>query len=352
MNERSDRSSFTPSGWHTLTPRIVAREAEGLVEFVKDVFGATGDYRPDMPTVLSVGDSIVMISDAGIRDPAPAFLYVYVKDADQTYRRALEAGARSKSRQTCRMATVVEWWRTTGAIFGRLQLIVPPLNRNVWAAGAGRGTSEPWQIQSCPWLVMSFHAALLAPWTVAHDVEDDAVRVADEKAAHPPRFVRQRVHHGHAPPHCLRVDGVHVGNLDRHLGHDLRRGIVTHDGELRCGVRWRRKRHDPAHVHRHCEPEKTNIELPTLIEVLGLDIGDDPPDAHGVPHCAGCCGQSRGRCQRTPGSASVPRHAIEPRQGLFMDLTSLSPNDKAPCARRAGELYRSALAAALEKAGS
>jgi uncharacterized glyoxalase superfamily protein PhnB len=36
-----------------------------------------------------------MISDAGVRDPAPGFLYVYVEDADQTYRRALDAGARS-----------------------------------------------------------------------------------------------------------------------------------------------------------------------------------------------------------------------------------------------------------------
>ena len=92
---RSGRSHFTPSGWHTVTPRIVALEAEQLVDFVKYVFGATGEYRPDMPAVLNIGDSIVMISDAGVRDPAPGFLYVYVEDADQTYRRALDAGARS-----------------------------------------------------------------------------------------------------------------------------------------------------------------------------------------------------------------------------------------------------------------
>jgi uncharacterized glyoxalase superfamily protein PhnB len=38
---------------------------------------------------------MIMISNAGIRDIARAFLYVYVPDCDQTYRRALEAGARS-----------------------------------------------------------------------------------------------------------------------------------------------------------------------------------------------------------------------------------------------------------------
>jgi PhnB protein len=93
MNERSERSRFTPSGWHSVTPRIVVHEAPQLVAFVKHVFGATGDYRADMPTILTIGDSIVMISDAGARAPQPAFLYVYVNDADETYRRAVEAGA-------------------------------------------------------------------------------------------------------------------------------------------------------------------------------------------------------------------------------------------------------------------
>jgi PhnB protein len=95
MNETSDRSHFTPQGWHTVSPRIVVHEAQLLVEFVKYVFGVTEEYRPDAPAVLSTGDSIVMISDAGIRDPAPAFLYVYVDNTDETYRRAVEAGARS-----------------------------------------------------------------------------------------------------------------------------------------------------------------------------------------------------------------------------------------------------------------
>ena len=40
-----------------------------------------------------IGDSVVMISDAGIRRPMTAFLYVYVDDTDAAYRRALAAGA-------------------------------------------------------------------------------------------------------------------------------------------------------------------------------------------------------------------------------------------------------------------
>lgn len=95
MTGLGDRSRFTPDGWHTVTARIVAREARELVGFVKDVFGATGDLQPDAPAVLRIGDSIVMVSEAGAREPAPAFLYVYVADADATHRRAVEAGARS-----------------------------------------------------------------------------------------------------------------------------------------------------------------------------------------------------------------------------------------------------------------
>jgi len=95
MKEAGGSSRFTPEGWHTVTPRIVVRDAERLVEFLKQVFGATGDYRPDRPSVMTIGDSMVMVSEAGIRNPMPAFLYVYVDDTDETYRRALHAGARS-----------------------------------------------------------------------------------------------------------------------------------------------------------------------------------------------------------------------------------------------------------------
>jgi PhnB protein len=87
--------NYTPDGWHTVTPRIVVHGADQLVAFIKEVFGATGDYRPDVPAVLRIGDSLIMVSDAGVRDPAPAFLYVYVQDADDVYRRAIQAGATS-----------------------------------------------------------------------------------------------------------------------------------------------------------------------------------------------------------------------------------------------------------------
>jgi PhnB protein len=88
-----DAVSFSPLGWRTITPRIVAHDSRNLVRFIKQVFEAGGEYRDGAPTVLSIGDSMIMISDIGARGPTPAFLYVYVRDADETYRLAVLAGA-------------------------------------------------------------------------------------------------------------------------------------------------------------------------------------------------------------------------------------------------------------------
>jgi PhnB protein len=82
-----------PEGWHTITPRLFVKDAEQLVEFIKRVFGGRGDFRTDGPSEIVIGDSIVMVSEADLRDEMPAFLYVYLEDIDAAYRRALESGA-------------------------------------------------------------------------------------------------------------------------------------------------------------------------------------------------------------------------------------------------------------------
>ncbi len=83
------------NGWHTVTPRIVTDDVAGLVGFLARVFDADGEARADRPAVVRIGDSLLMVSGAGPRPAIAAFLYVYVADADATYRRALAAGATS-----------------------------------------------------------------------------------------------------------------------------------------------------------------------------------------------------------------------------------------------------------------
>ena len=82
-----------PEGWHTVTPRLVVRDPRAQVRFLEQVFGATGELRDDAPTVLRIGDSIVMVSGTGAREQRTALLHVYVPDVDATYERALQAGA-------------------------------------------------------------------------------------------------------------------------------------------------------------------------------------------------------------------------------------------------------------------
>jgi len=94
MRKKIKQPPVAPKGWHSVTPRIVARGTEELVAFARRVFQASGEYRSDIPTVIKIGDSPIMISEAGVRPPMGAFLYVYVPDTDAVYRRAVAAGAR------------------------------------------------------------------------------------------------------------------------------------------------------------------------------------------------------------------------------------------------------------------
>jgi PhnB protein len=93
VDKPTDALRTAPAGWNTVTPRIVAHNARGLVRFLCDVFGAVGEYDAVSPSVVAIGDSKVMISEAGARGAKGAFLYVYVNDADAAYRRAVEHGA-------------------------------------------------------------------------------------------------------------------------------------------------------------------------------------------------------------------------------------------------------------------
>ena len=66
------------------------------MQFLRQVFGATGDVPDDAPAVLAIGKSLIMVSDGGgVRRDFPAFLCVYVDDADAAYARALAQGAKS-----------------------------------------------------------------------------------------------------------------------------------------------------------------------------------------------------------------------------------------------------------------
>ena len=93
-----------PDGYHTITPYFAVRDAAKLMDFLKRAFDAEEVDKlatPDgtvMHGQMKVGDSMVMIGhvppDANY-PLMPAMLYMYVKDADAAYRKAMQAGGKS-----------------------------------------------------------------------------------------------------------------------------------------------------------------------------------------------------------------------------------------------------------------
>jgi uncharacterized glyoxalase superfamily protein PhnB len=92
-----------PEGYHNVQPYLIVNGAKDLLEFIKNVFGATQSelmQAPDgskvMHAEVKIGDSTVMMSDAqGPWQPMPAAMYVYVPNVDDTYKKMLAAGGTS-----------------------------------------------------------------------------------------------------------------------------------------------------------------------------------------------------------------------------------------------------------------
>ncbi len=95
--------SYIPGGYRTVTPYLVARDAPGLIDFVKRVFGATENFRAvgsagGIHCEVRIGDSLLMIGGGGPGltwqgEGRPGAMHIYVEDPDTVYARALEAGA-------------------------------------------------------------------------------------------------------------------------------------------------------------------------------------------------------------------------------------------------------------------
>jgi len=84
----------------TITPYLTVRGAEQLVEFVKEVFGGVEVFRATgsaggLHAEVVVGNSKLMIGGYENVEEIPTALHLYVPNADETYERALAAGATS-----------------------------------------------------------------------------------------------------------------------------------------------------------------------------------------------------------------------------------------------------------------
>ncbi len=109
-----------PKGYHSITPGLAVRNASQAIEFYKNAFGAKERTRmagPDGSTVmhaeLQIGDSRIMVGEEmpQMGNPSPQSLngtpvgmYVYVRDADKAFNRAVKVGA------TATMPMMDQFW--------------------------------------------------------------------------------------------------------------------------------------------------------------------------------------------------------------------------------------------------
>jgi uncharacterized glyoxalase superfamily protein PhnB len=153
-----------PAGYGAVTPWIISADSVRLIEFITAAFGGQELARMAGPdggighAEVRVGDSVVMMFDARDGWPdTPAFLRLYVADADATYQQALAAGA----------SPVTE---VTGLFFGdRVGRVRDPLG-NIWwiqahvedvdPAELARRPQEPAAVQALQYVEASLDAAL------------------------------------------------------------------------------------------------------------------------------------------------------------------------------------------------
>ena len=100
MTSTTDKTA--PEAIQSVTAYLAVRPAVELIDFVKRAFGAeellrTTGSAGGLHAEVRIGDTKVMIGGGGAwgGTPTPTGLHLYVPDADQVYRHALEAGAES-----------------------------------------------------------------------------------------------------------------------------------------------------------------------------------------------------------------------------------------------------------------
>jgi uncharacterized glyoxalase superfamily protein PhnB len=91
-----------PEGHQTVMPYLILKDGKGFLSFVREVFNGRithEDYHEDgllRHAEIQVGGNTLMVATARPEWPAqPAGMFIYVENADETYKKALEHGATS-----------------------------------------------------------------------------------------------------------------------------------------------------------------------------------------------------------------------------------------------------------------
>lgn len=96
-----------PHGYTSVTPWIISPNAAELIDFLKAAFGAVelarlvGEDGTIGHAEVRIGNAVAMMFDKRKHwRKTPAFLRLYVEDGDETFRRAIAAGATAVTEMT------------------------------------------------------------------------------------------------------------------------------------------------------------------------------------------------------------------------------------------------------------
>jgi len=97
----SEQTSTAPEGYTTVAPWVVTDDTGAFLDFVTEAFGGEelGRVATEFGAIghgeIRIGDTVVLAFDRSPDWPVmPSLLRVFVADADETFSRAVAAGAR------------------------------------------------------------------------------------------------------------------------------------------------------------------------------------------------------------------------------------------------------------------
>ena len=106
-DEQQTRPAWVPEPYSSVSPWVIGRDTAAWIGFAVAAFGARelGRMQDDDGTIghaeIVIGESVVLAFDSRPHWPeTPAFLRLYVEDADASFERALAAGATEVTRVT------------------------------------------------------------------------------------------------------------------------------------------------------------------------------------------------------------------------------------------------------------
>ncbi len=124
-----------PPNYQTVMPYLILKDASKFMAFTHAVFGATETLREmrDPQTIMHaeimIGECTIMFADATERyGERPAGFFIYVDDADSTFKKAIDAGA-----------TVIS--EPADQPYGRSGGVTDPCGNSWWMTSVPKGTT-------------------------------------------------------------------------------------------------------------------------------------------------------------------------------------------------------------------